>query len=220
MSRTVTGVVPLEGRGALPLLDLLGEPLVVHAVRAVLGTDGVDEVVVTTPADPGPQLADALRAVRRLPLELVPAARWWPAGGLRTVLLHDPLCPMVPARFLEQMLREAETETGGMETDGAIVAVRPVTDTLKTVVADRILDTVDREQVVVATSPVVLATGPGEHPPTSDVAALVGWLRERGPVRLREAPALGRRVEDASAVMLLGCLAEAARLSRPGRSAG
>ena len=44
---------------------------------------------------------------------------------------------------------------------------------------------------------------------------LVGWLRERGPVELVVAPAIARRVDDASAVNLLESIDELGRRVRP-----
>jgi hypothetical protein len=92
------------------------------------------------------------------------------------------------------------------------MAIRPVTDTIKTVIDERIVDTLDRDRFGIVASPVVFDhDGEGDRPvPTEDFAALAGWLRERGPVRLRTAPPLGRRVDDCSAVNLLECMDEMA----------
>jgi hypothetical protein len=220
MPETV-GVVPLEGRGSLPFVDLHGEVLFLHAVRALLDVDRVaGRVVVTVRPDRRAQAVSALDD-SGLPALVADSGGWWrePAGGRPlagrpTVLLHDPLCPLVPAWFLSQCLE------GGRP----LVAYRPVTDTIKTVVDDQIVDTLDRDRFGIVASPVVFdvppaaATGPGpaEHevPPTTDFGVLATWLRSRAPVLLRRAPSLGRRVDDLSAVNLLECMDEMARTVR------
>jgi hypothetical protein len=213
------GLVPLEGRGDLPFLTLHGEPLLLHAVRAVTGVPLLTARVVVS-VDPAQRdraehaLGPAFPAV-----EVVEPGPWWrgtdPAGtGLRrlTVLVHDPLCPLTPSGFLGQCLAEClDPDTGHAGAVG-VVAIRPVTDTLKTVVDDRIVGTLDRDRFATVASPVVWSrrAGDGDEPPVADFAALAAWVRARGTVRLREAPPIGRRVDDRSAVDLLECMAEIA----------
>ena len=202
------GVVPLEGRGSLPFVPLHHEPLFLHAVRALLDVEPLaDRVVVTAEPD---RVAEAASALERADLD-VPvqdADRWWARlTGRLTVLLHDPLCPLVPAWFL----------TGCLEGPGAaLVAFRPVTDTIKTVIDERIVDTLDRDRFGIVASPVVFDHDEGGDRPvsTEDFAALATWLRGRGAVRLRKAPSLGRRVDDPSAVNLLECMDEMAHAVR------
>jgi 2-C-methyl-D-erythritol 4-phosphate cytidylyltransferase len=92
-----------------------------------------------------------------------------------------------------------------------VVGVQPVTDTIKSVHAGVVGETVDREGLWTVTSPVVLPPDVvaelDDWPDADDFTQLVGWLRERFEVRFLEAPALGRRVEDESAVALLEALA-------------
>lgn len=224
---TTVGVVPLEGRGALPFVDLHRDPLFLHAVRALLAVDVLGGRVVVT-ADPG-QRARAASALERgrLDAAVQDADTWWrsrtdpdptPTGltatGPLTVLLHDPLCPLVPTWFLGGCLEE----WSDVRRDGAsaLVAYRPVTDTIKTVVDGRIVDTLDRDLFGAVASPVIFEHAADDGRPDSpeDFAALVRWLRDQGPVRLRKAPSLGRRVDDPSAVNLLECMDEMAHAVR------
>jgi 2-C-methyl-D-erythritol 4-phosphate cytidylyltransferase len=213
-ARMTVGVVPLEGRGALPFVDLHREALFLHAVRALLEVDRIaDRVIVTADRDQV-SLAASLLARADLDVPVQDAGRWWSRlTGPLTVVLHDPLCPLVPAWFLSGCLEEP---TGHLRDDGALVAFRPVTDTIKTVVDERIVDTLDRDRFGIVASPVVFHhDGGGDRPAsTHDFAALAGWLRGRGPVRLRKAPSLGRRVDDPSAVNLLECMDEMAHAVR------
>jgi hypothetical protein len=119
----------------------------------------------------------------------------------------------VPPSFLSSCLTpETRGETPGAQ---ALVAFRPVTDTIKTVVDDRIVGTLDRDRFGIVASPVVFAHGGAEAPPpTDDFGVLAAWLRSAGPVELRKAPSLGRRVDDPSAVNLLECMDEMARAVR------
>lgn len=211
MTQTV-GVVPLEGRGSLPFVDLHREVLFLHAIRALLDVDRLAGRVVAT-VEPG-QLAAAVSALDRsdLPAMVEDADTWWRTlTGPLTLMLHDPLCPLVPAAFLSRCLDEAVSSA---DRD-ALVAFRPVTDTIKTVVDDRIVDTLDRDRFGIVASPLVFDHCPGADepvPPTADFGALAGWLRGRGTVQLHRAPSLGRRVDDLSAVNLLECMDELARV--------
>jgi hypothetical protein len=191
------GVVPLEGRGDLPLAELHGEPLLVHPVRA-LRAAGVARVVVTTTEDLDTRVRQAV-AGAGLDVELADGSTWWAgAPAQQRLVLADPLCPLVPAEFLRRLLLDAPDDT-------AVAGFRPVTDTVKTVVDARVAGTIDRESLAVVASPVVLpARLPAdEPPPVHDIATLVTWLRGRGPVRLVEAPAIARRVADLSALRVL-----------------
>ncbi|HQR27724.1 MAG TPA: 2-C-methyl-D-erythritol 4-phosphate cytidylyltransferase [Nocardioides sp.] len=118
------------------------------------------------------------------------------------LVLHDPLCPMTPPDFLAACAQAAR--------DGAVVvAVRPVTDTVKVVRDGLVGATVDREALRIVTSPVVLpaavcAALPG--PPTADLAALATRLRRDHPVRLVTAPPEGRRVSTLAELQVLEAL--------------
>ncbi len=221
MPETV-GVVPLDGRGGLPFADLHREVLFLHAVRSLLEVHRLDGRVVVT-VDPD-QRAPAVDALDRsgLPALVQDAAAWWrslagsPSGqdaGPVTLVLHDPLCPLVPGSFVASCLDEAAPLPAGTATEGRpVVAYRPVTDTIKTVVDDQIADTLDRDRFGIVASPVVFAHRPGAGaPPTTDFGELATWLRARGDIVMRKAPSLGRRVDDPSAVNLLECMDELAR---------
>jgi len=172
------GWVPTTGRGSLPFATLDGEPLVALASFAL--EDAGAELV-----DFDAELAD-LRADRPL-------------------VLHDPLCPLTPISFLRRAV-EVAAEEGAV-----VVGVHPVTDTVKAVQGEVVGGTVDREGLWSVTSPVVLPASLVADldgwPDADDFAALVARLAERTEVRFLEAPPLGRRVEDESAVVLLQALA-------------
>jgi len=126
-----------------------------------------------------------------------------------TVVLHDPLCPLTPAAFIRDATEAA--------ADGAVaVGVRPVTDTIKTVAGALVGQTVDRDSLWTVTSPVVLPAGVvsalTDDPDLTDFAALVSSLREGFEVVFVEAPSLGRRIEDGSALLLLEAFAEVQRI--------
>jgi 2-C-methyl-D-erythritol 4-phosphate cytidylyltransferase len=194
------GVVPLEGRGDLPLAELHGEPLFVHPARALLAA-GVRRVVVTTTEDLDTRVRQAV-ADARLDVEVADGSTWW-AGvpAPQRLVLADPLCPLVLAEFVRRLLLDTPDDT-------AVAGFRPVTDTVKTVVDARVAGTIDRESLAVVASPVVLPArlSADEPPPLHDFALLVTWLRQRGPVRLVEAPAIARRVADLSALRVLESL--------------
>jgi 2-C-methyl-D-erythritol 4-phosphate cytidylyltransferase len=119
------------------------------------------------------------------------------------VVLHDSLCPMTPASFLVDCVLAAE------ERGAVVVGVRPVTDTVKQVEGGFVGETVDRDELVVVTSPIVLppaVVAALEVLPSTDFAALAHALSARFPVVTLEAPPEGRRVGTPDDVRLLEAL--------------
>ena len=206
----MTGIVSLEGRGDLPFAALHKESLFLHCVRTLHQALPVAaEVVVTVdPAQEPRARADLAR--HRLHGRVEEAGPWWStcAALEGSVVMLDPLCPLVPARFVAALVSRAAEEESR-----AIAAFRPVTDTIKTVVDHQIADTINRDDFAIITSPVVVSAGllGGDPPPTGDFADLVAWLRRRGGVDLVKAPSMGRRVDDESAVSVLECVDEIGR---------
>lgn len=169
--------IPVEGRGSLPFALVHGESLVAAASWAA--------------GEAGCELVEAFvgqAEVRRLG---------------RTLVLHDPLCPLTPPDFLRAALEQAGT------TGRVVVGYRPVVDTVKQVRAEHLGATVDRDRLVCVTSPVVLPANllqeAGELA-LGDFATLYATLCERVPVDLLEAPPAGRRITDPDELEVLMAL--------------
>jgi len=181
------GIVPTDARGSLPYALVHGESLVAAASWA-LTTAGV-------------QLFDY-----SISFETVQDAG-------RPLVIHDPLCPLTPAGFIEEAVEECE------QSGAIVVGVRPVTDTVKEYDAPTgsgatrwLGSTVDREGLVCVTSPVVLpaaVVGALERLETDDLARLVADLSTRFPVRLLQAPPLGRRIAGEPDIEVLDALSRA-----------
>jgi 2-C-methyl-D-erythritol 4-phosphate cytidylyltransferase len=147
-------------------------------------------------------------------VDLVDASVTW--GGLvdsgEDVVLHDALCPMTPPAFIADCLAQARA------TGDVVVGARPVTDTVKVVSDDRVGATLDRDDLVAITSPLVLpaAVVAGlDRQPTTDLARAVADLAAAGHrVRLVPAPSEGRRVSSVEDVRLLDALTSPQELSR------
>ncbi len=132
-----------------------------------------------------------------------------PGVRARRCCVHDALCPLASAEFLAERGRRTPAPA-------RVVAFRPVTDTVKTAVDGAIQGTIDRESL--AASPRRCWSRPRLWTASRRSATsprLVGWLRQRGPVELVVAPAIARRVDDASAVNLLESIDELGRRVRP-----
>jgi hypothetical protein len=206
-SAAVLPVLSLLGHESLGFELLHGEPLYVHALRAlVVGVGGEPLLVVRRP-DVERVIAEVTHA--DLATRVVIAEEWWAAVRElpgTALLLHDALCPLASADFLAAV-------AGRTSEQVSLVGYRPVTDTVKTAVGGAIQGTIDREGLAAITAPVLVAAAVvgDQEPPIADVVALVAWLRERGPVELVTAPSLARRVDDASAVNLLECVDELSR---------
>jgi 2-C-methyl-D-erythritol 4-phosphate cytidylyltransferase len=124
----------------------------------------------------------------------------------QTLVVHDPLCPLTPVEFIEQAVEECE------RTGAVVVGVRPVTDTIKEYDGTALGATLDREQLICVTSPVVLpasVVAALDSLDTDDLAALVARLSERFPVRHLPAPPLGRRIVAESDLEALVALSRA-----------
>ncbi len=179
------GAVLDTDRGSLPFALLHGEALVAVAAWG-LGESGV------TPVDLGTEWAGLVESGE-------------------PVVLHDCLCPMTPAAFIADCLREA------VRRDAVVVGVRPVSDTVKTAAPggsgapgpSGVTDGPDRDDLLVITSPVVLpaaVVAALDVLPSDDVATLVAALAERFPVVTRVAPPEGRRVATLEDVAVLEAL--------------
>ncbi|KRF35102.1 hypothetical protein ASG94_13320 [Nocardioides sp. Soil805] len=119
------------------------------------------------------------------------------------VVLHDALCPMTPAAFIARCVEQA------LEHDAVVVAVRPVTDTVKHVDAGVVGETVDREGLLAPSSPVVLppsVVGALDDFPGQDLTAVVAGLRGRHAIETVLAPPEARRVTSAEEIVLLEAL--------------
>jgi 2-C-methyl-D-erythritol 4-phosphate cytidylyltransferase len=171
------GVVPIDGRGSLPFALVHDESLVAAASWAL-----------TTA---GAKLFDYD----------IPFAGIQDTGQM--LVIHDPLCPLTPAAFIEEAIEES------VQTSAVVVGVRPVTDTVKEYDGERVGATHDRDELMSVTSPVVLpATVLAELDDleTDDLPAFVDSLTKRFPVRYLPAPPLGRRIADEDDLDVLGSL--------------
>ncbi len=230
LGAAVVPVLQARGRGdvePLSATQLFGEPLYVHAARALAALPGARVVVTTSPA-----LADAVRhelgragvpwarvAVTEpgvgatLVLALDELAQAPPTADheVGIVLLHDPRCPLVPASCLHEVLERAQADPGAVHA-----AARPVTDTVKSLDAGTVRATVDRDTLRSLTSPLALPVhllrrlaeagslaGCAEPGDVLDLALAAGV-----PVRWVSAPSLGRRITDTADVGLLQTFAD------------
>ena len=142
-------------------------------------------------------------------VDLVDASVTW--QGLvdagEDVVLHDALCPMTPPAFIAACLEQARA------SGEVVVGVRPVTDTVKVVTGSRVGATLDRDDLLAITSPLVLpaqVVARLDRPPHTDLARAVADLAAAGHrVRSLQAPSEGRRVSTVEDVRLLEALTSA-----------
>ena len=115
------------------------------------------------------------------------------------LVIHDPLCPLTPSPFLGEAVALA------LELDEVVVGVRPVTDTIKIDLGDRLGETVDRAALREVTSPLVLparVVAQLTRMPEGNLADIVGELSRFG-LREIEAPPMSRRVRTAADLPVL-----------------
>lgn len=160
----VTGVVVVAAGSGVRLgagkpkamVELAGEPLVVHAVRRASAAAGVSQVVVVVPAGREAEFADLLGP--DLDVDLVEGGddrTASVAAGLaaleaqvRVVLVHDAARALAPTELFEQVAAAV------LEGYDAVVPGLPVTDTIKQVDArGRVVGTLDRESLRAVQTP-------------------------------------------------------------------
>ena len=159
-------VVPAAGRGERlgpgapkALRELAGQPLLVHAVRALAEARSIDVIVVAAPegelaavklmldpvADEAELMVVAGGETRQQSVML--ALRVLPDDA-DVVLVHDAARPLVPSETIDAV---ASAVRHGAD---AVVPSMPVTDTIKQVdTAGRVEATVDRDKLRAAQTP-------------------------------------------------------------------
>jgi len=159
-------VVPAAGRGERlgpgapkALRNLAGQPLIVHAVRALADARSIDVVVVAAPEGEqtavrlllGPVVADTELVVvtgGATRQQSVAAALQVLPDDVDVVLVHDAARPLVPSEIVDAV---AAAVRGGSD---AVVPGVPLSDTIKQVdPAGRVERTVDRTLLRAAQTP-------------------------------------------------------------------
>ncbi len=134
------------------------------------------------PGSPGASsFSEALPEVAVWRLDAADGGALWTdaIGSGRTVLVVDRRTTLAAASRL----------VAAAPADAVALTVEPVTDTVKAVAEDRVVETVDREGLVRVRPPLVLAASVASlgPPPGEELAAWVEGLRSRGtPVVLVE----------------------------------
>lgn len=168
MTAPVAGLIVAAGSGERlarggpkAFVDLGGEPLLIHAVRAFVASAAIDDVVVVI----GPAHLDrAARALDRagLPVCVIVAggasrqesvSRGVEAcpPGTATIAVHDAARPLVTEALIARTV-------GALVAPWAAVAPGlPVVDTVKLVDAEQVMRTVDRRGLSVVQTPQVFS---------------------------------------------------------------
>jgi 2-C-methyl-D-erythritol 4-phosphate cytidylyltransferase len=154
----------LDGQRAKQFLDLCGEPVLVHALRAFEQCGKVEQVILVLPESERESFA------ARLPVYgLRKIARIVGGGperqdsvwcGLQqidlsltdVVIIHDGVRPLITADQISRVIDKAR------RAEAAIIAV-PVTDTLKEVEGDRVVQTLDRRRYYLVQTPQAFRAG-------------------------------------------------------------
>lgn len=187
---SVWAVIVAAGRGERLGLDrpkafakLNGRPLLAESLERLEWSEWVDSIVVAAPLDweePVILLAEELgcgKVVAAVPGGETRAASV--RAGLRevpddaaVVLVHDAARPVLPEEVIERLLTALNEGWDG------VVPCLPIADTVKRVEGDQVVETVDRDALVVAQTPQAFvwpvlrdAAAAGED--ATDCAALV-----------------------------------------------
>ncbi|CAN5807080.1 2-C-methyl-D-erythritol 4-phosphate cytidylyltransferase [soil metagenome] len=171
---TVAAVLVAAGSGerfaaAAPkaFVELAGEPLLVHALRALLGAASIDEVVVVVGEQRRAQAAAALEAAGLPPAALV-AGGATRAESVRSgvaataadvVAVHDAARPLVSPGLVNRVVAALYDHTDTSHPLSAVAPALAVVDTLKLVEPTRmqVLHTIDRRALWAVQTPQVFA---------------------------------------------------------------
>jgi 2-C-methyl-D-erythritol 4-phosphate cytidylyltransferase len=183
-------VIVAAGRGERLGLDrpkafanLNGRPLLAESLERLESSDWVDSIVVAAPPDweePVILLAEELgcgKVVAAVPGGETRAASVRAGLGeipddAAVVLVHDAARPALPEEVIERLLTALNEGWDG------VVPGLPIADTVKRVEGDQVVETVDREALVVAQTPQafvwpVLRDAAATGDDATDCAALV-----------------------------------------------
>jgi 2-C-methyl-D-erythritol 4-phosphate cytidylyltransferase len=158
-------VIVAAGRGERLGLDrpkafanLNGRPLLAESLERLESSDWVDSIVVAAPPDweePVILLAEELgcgKVVAAVPggetrAASVRAGLGEVSDDAAVVLVHDAARPVLPEEVIERLLTALNEGWDG------VVPSLPIADTVKRVDGDQVVETVDREALVVAQTP-------------------------------------------------------------------
>jgi len=153
-----------------------GRPLLAESLERLENSDWIERIVIAAPPDweePSILVAEEIAATKvnsavtggasrsesvRLALEDV-------ADDAAVILVHDAARPLLPEEVVERVLAPLSE---GWE---AVVPALPLADTVKRVEADRVIDTVPREDLVVVQTPQAFLADVLRRAVTGDVAS-------------------------------------------------
>lgn len=208
---TVLVLVPTLGREHFTFEGLAGRSLLDRAVTLAIRATGAPVIVFVR--------RDSATAIPPLPGDAavvmvddsgVDDSTRARIATADVVVVHDPLCPVVPAAFISGLVHQLSQPPVGTRPASTLVAVRPVVDTLKQVdAAGVVVGTLDRETVRLVLSPVVtsgqrLVDIPELTAALTDPALLVRALQVSGDVQFVVAPESARRAGSRAALLCLG----------------
>ena len=162
----ITAVIPAAGSGerfggTKQLKIMGGRPLLFHTLKPFIDSDLIFEIVVVAPKNDVQQLSRELKSMISVkPVTVVAGGNTRQKSvfnGLKVasdsselICVHDAVRPFVTKELIEKAV------SGCSEHDGVIVA-QPSTDTIKKVMDNQILETLQREIIWRAQTPQVFS---------------------------------------------------------------
>ncbi len=165
VSRSTIAIVVAAGQGRriggdVPkaFLSLLGEPILVRALRPFEACPEVHRLLVVVPAAMQARAEQMLRAIPLTKLAAVipggperghsvfRALQMIPRETVDILLVHDGVRPFVTPEEIARVIARAR------QTGAALLAI-PVTETVKEVEGERVIGTVDRRRLYLAQTP-------------------------------------------------------------------
>jgi 2-C-methyl-D-erythritol 4-phosphate cytidylyltransferase len=144
-------------------LDLCGEPMLVHTLRAFDHCADVDEVILVLAAEERDAFAGGLSAFNLKKVSRVVAGgserqdsvwqglHWVDSARTEIVAVHDGVRPLVTPEQISRVLAQARRS-------GAATLAIPVTDTIKEVEGAQVMKTLDRRRLYLVQTPQAFRT--------------------------------------------------------------
>jgi 2-C-methyl-D-erythritol 4-phosphate cytidylyltransferase len=144
------------GKGPKAFVALAGESLLRRAARAFEESAGISAIVAVVPQDmveaaraqlaPCSKLGTVVAGGARRQDSVLAGLRALPKDWDGVVLVHDAARPFVDREVIERVI-------DGATRNGSAVPVAAVADTMKRLVGDRIVETLDRGELAAAQTP-------------------------------------------------------------------
>jgi 2-C-methyl-D-erythritol 4-phosphate cytidylyltransferase len=188
----------LGATGPKAFAELAGRPLLQWSVDVMRAVAGLEEIVVALPPGvPAPAGTTGVEGGAVRSASVRRALQAAAAGGPdEAIVVHDAARPLVTVELVERVL----TALAGDESVDAAIAAAPVSDTIKRVEGDLVVETLDRRELWAVQTPQVFRRAALERSlnvPDEVLTAATddAWLVERAGGKIAVVPSASENLK-------------------------